>query len=629
MLDGLPLAIELAAARTRVLSPTQLLERLSDRLRCSPARGSAGDRQATLKSAVDWSWNLLVAWEQAALAQCSVFEGGFTLDAAEAILDVSSFADAPPVVDVVQTLVDKSLLRTWVPIDQARHDIDEPYFGMYLTIHDYAAEKLAASGDGARCAVEERHGAHFARFGGDDAVQALHRDGGAARRRTLTLELDNFVAACRRAVAHGDGETAVATLRAVWEAIVTAGSVRARDRSRRSRRHAPRDRAFVACRGTDRARACPHRRRPPRSGERPARTCARRGARGERRRPRGRGADPPCQRRAAAGPHGRGRAATPSARSRCALRAARTTASRSPSSASCNGRPGAMAEARATTSARWRSIARAATPIPNRRFSTASRSSTPSRVASTRHAHTFESAIALCREIGDRRQAGLVLGNLGMLNVEQGRLDVGRSQVEAALALHRDTGERAEEGIALVNLAGIEQASGRIDEARAKLGAALAIAREVGNRRTEGAVLEALGAIEHEHGNAELALARYDEALALHRAVGNRRAQGSVPNRHLGELRLECWPARDARCAFFDASDVELRANRREADLSRAALCLAFRSSSPLPMGRAHMRCSTRRCATPRRVRLDQQARSGTNRRAAQCRSRMRDATAR
>ena len=75
-----------------------------------------------------------------------MFEGGFTLDAAEAVLDLSSWTDAPSIVDAVQMLVDKSLLRTWVPVDQTRHALEEPYFGMYLSIHDYAAEKLAASG---------------------------------------------------------------------------------------------------------------------------------------------------------------------------------------------------------------------------------------------------------------------------------------------------------------------------------------------------------------------------------------------------------------------------------------------------------------------------------------------------
>ena len=167
---------------------------------------SAADRQATLRSAIDWSWNLLLPWEQAALAQCSVFEGGFTLEAAEAVLDLSAWTDAPSIVDAVQALVDKSLLRTWVPVDQTRHELEEPYFGMYLTIHEYAAEKLATSGADGRRAAQERHGRHFARFGSDERLLTLYRHGGGARRRALTLELDNLVAACRRAVAHGDGD---------------------------------------------------------------------------------------------------------------------------------------------------------------------------------------------------------------------------------------------------------------------------------------------------------------------------------------------------------------------------------------------------------------------------------------
>jgi class 3 adenylate cyclase len=99
LLDGLPLAIELAAARIHVLSPAQLLERLTDRFALLAGARSAADRQATLRGAIDWSWNLLLPWEQSALAQCSVFEGGFTLDAAEAVLDLASWTDAPSIVD--------------------------------------------------------------------------------------------------------------------------------------------------------------------------------------------------------------------------------------------------------------------------------------------------------------------------------------------------------------------------------------------------------------------------------------------------------------------------------------------------------------------------------------------------
>ena len=92
LLDGLPLAIELAAARVRVLSPAQIVERLKDRFVLLAGATGAAARQATLRAAIDWSWELLTPWEQTALAQCSVFEGGFTLEAAELVLDLARLA---------------------------------------------------------------------------------------------------------------------------------------------------------------------------------------------------------------------------------------------------------------------------------------------------------------------------------------------------------------------------------------------------------------------------------------------------------------------------------------------------------------------------------------------------------
>ena len=556
LLDGLPLAIELAAARTRVLSPTQLLERLSDRFPMLGGARSAGDRQATLKSAIDWSWNLLVPWEQAALAQCSVFEGGFTLDAAEAVLDVSKFADAPPIVDVVQTLVDKSLLRTWVPIEQARYNIEEPYFGMYLSIHDYAAEKLAASGSDARCAAEERHGAHFARFGSDDAVRALHRHGGVARRRALMLELDNFVIACRRAVASGDGETAVSTLRAVWEAIETQGpfelaiELGARvdalaDLAPSSRAAAltALGRAHISAGRLERASTLLER------ALKMARVANDVGREAE-----------VLPRLASAERHqGRMAAARGHVERALALRSARGEDDGDAvlQLGVLQRQTGGMADARATYE-RALAIARAVGDVTAEADvlgNLANVHAEQGRFDDAR-AH-FERALALCKEIGDRRGA-LVLGNLAMLNVDDGHIELGRSQCEAALAIHRDTGERIEEGIRLMNLADMDRSLGLFDEARRKLVAALAIAREVGNPRIEGVVLESLGALEHDEGHSDLALARYEEALALHRAVDNRRSQGTVLCR-LGELHLRAGRLDDAR-ALFAQAEARMRA---------------------------------------------------------------------
>ncbi|MCP4868683.1 MAG: protein kinase [Proteobacteria bacterium] len=111
-LDGIPLAIELAAARTKVLSPARILERLPRRFDLlTTGRQDVTGRQATLRATIDWSWNLLEPWEQAALAQCSVFRGGFDLEAAEAVIQL----EGAWAVDALQALQDKILLRSWEP----------------------------------------------------------------------------------------------------------------------------------------------------------------------------------------------------------------------------------------------------------------------------------------------------------------------------------------------------------------------------------------------------------------------------------------------------------------------------------------------------------------------------------
>src|SRR6185503_8694402 len=108
---------ELAAARITVMSPAGILSRMRDRFRILSRAGggaaakSSGGRHSTLEAAIDGSWELLQPWEKVAFAQCAVFQGGFTLEAAENVLDLSLWPDAPWVVDVVQSLVDKSLLR--------------------------------------------------------------------------------------------------------------------------------------------------------------------------------------------------------------------------------------------------------------------------------------------------------------------------------------------------------------------------------------------------------------------------------------------------------------------------------------------------------------------------------------
>lgn len=117
-LDGIPLALEMAAARTRVLRPADLLPRLAHRFDLLRSeRRDIPAHHATLALAITRSWALLSPWEAAALGQCSLFPGPVTLAAAEATLDLGAFADAPPVLDILQRLVQRSLIHTIPPGD--------------------------------------------------------------------------------------------------------------------------------------------------------------------------------------------------------------------------------------------------------------------------------------------------------------------------------------------------------------------------------------------------------------------------------------------------------------------------------------------------------------------------------
>ncbi len=136
LLDGLPLAIELAAARVRLMPPRTLLARMGERFRLLASAGGRQDRHATLRATFDWSWDLLSPAEKSALAQLSVFEGGFTQEAAEAIVDLSACDGAPWIVDVLQSLLDKSLVRA----------VGRDRFDLLSSVQAYAAEQLATEG---------------------------------------------------------------------------------------------------------------------------------------------------------------------------------------------------------------------------------------------------------------------------------------------------------------------------------------------------------------------------------------------------------------------------------------------------------------------------------------------------
>jgi predicted ATPase/class 3 adenylate cyclase len=205
-LDGLPLAIELAATRTKVLTPEQILPRLQSRLSIltSGARTLPG-RQRTLRGAIAWSHDLLDESERRLFARLSVFCGGWTLESAEVVSDPETLGlDA---LDGLTSLVDKSLIR------RAGPDNGHPRFTMLETIREFAEEQLAAGSELDQ--VRRRHAEHFLDLAraaephltGDDQGRWLDR---------CDREHDNIRAALRWAIEEGEGERAEESGGALW-----------------------------------------------------------------------------------------------------------------------------------------------------------------------------------------------------------------------------------------------------------------------------------------------------------------------------------------------------------------------------------------------------------------------------
>ncbi|HEX6674263.1 MAG TPA: BTAD domain-containing putative transcriptional regulator [Actinomycetes bacterium] len=200
-LDGLPLAIELAAARVRALPPTELAARLEDRFGLLAGAGRAQDpRQRTLRATVDWSFQLLEEADRRLFRRLSVFAGGWTVDAAEAVCGGDGPAGAVTggagaVLQGLLRLVDRSLV-VGLGGDPAR-------FRMLETLRAYGAERLTEAGEAAPVAA--RHTAWFV----DLAEEAASRR--TARRwiRRLDADYDNLRAAMDRAMAGGDHQTAL------------------------------------------------------------------------------------------------------------------------------------------------------------------------------------------------------------------------------------------------------------------------------------------------------------------------------------------------------------------------------------------------------------------------------------
>jgi predicted ATPase/class 3 adenylate cyclase len=198
-LDSLPLAIELAAARTGMLSPAQILSRIGDRLDLLRGGRDASERQSTLRATIAWSNDLLPVPEQRLFSCLGVFRGGWTLEAAEAVCDAE--------LDSLQSLVDRSLVRR-----------DGERFGMLETIAEFSRERLAASDD--EVATRRRHAAFYVGLARAQDAELRRGEPEEVPVAVLEADIDNLRAAFAWLTETGDVEgvrTIAVALPTYWD----------------------------------------------------------------------------------------------------------------------------------------------------------------------------------------------------------------------------------------------------------------------------------------------------------------------------------------------------------------------------------------------------------------------------
>lgn len=469
LIDGLPLAIELAAARVRVLPPRQLAARMRDRFALASARSGRLDRQLTLRTALDWSWDMLSDAERSALARLSVFEGGFSADAAAAVLGAEG-STRGDWVDVLQALLDKSLLRS----------AGAGRYALLETVREYAGQQLrragsfAGSGDEGAAQAQRRHWAFFAGF--DERAATAQRG----------IETNNLVAACRAATCAGDPAAAAACVAAAWYALRRSGPFGAAvDLAR----------AVLAMAGLDDASRARVQWVIGDALESQGEAAAARDALW-------RGLD-------VARPD-----VAPTARARLLV----TLGDR-------ESIDGEFAPARAHLDEAL-ALAETAGSAELRMYALnvlGNHHDLQARWADAQHC--YEQALRIARTLGDRHMQAGLLGNLGALHHEQGRLAEAARHYEDSLALACELGDRRWEGNARCNLGLLLQEQGQAEAARQQFEQALALARDIGHVRLAYTVLCNLGILLGGEGRLDDAGEQFARAVAAAGDATDRRAE--------------------------------------------------------------------------------------------------------
>jgi predicted ATPase/Tfp pilus assembly protein PilF len=549
-LEGIPLAIELAAARADVLGASGLLARLGSRLALlSGGRRGVEARQATLRSAIEWSWDLLDDPERAALARSSAFRGGFSLEAAAAVL-----GEADRALDRVQSLRDKSLLRA------SPASAGGVRFSLYEGVRELAAEKLAERGEGE--GARERHAAYYLAAGEAAAID-FDRTGALAAMNRIADDLENLLAVAEGALDRlpPSREAATRALRALLvidPVLSTRGPFGAQldllDRALAAGAETGADPLLQARALAARGRAR-HLRGIEDAGladvERARSEAAALGAR-----------------EALAGIvtdlgllHHRRRAMD---RARAcyeeALALHRTTGDRR-AEGRVLGNLGALHHDERRFDEAMRHYEQAIAIFASigdgafeAIFSTNAGLVEQERGAPARARKRYEHAAAILEEIGHQRFGAITLGNLGMLHHEEGRLADARACHERAAAMLREVGDRRSEAIAQSRLGAVLASLDATDEARRALGRGERLLTHLGDEPSSE-LSQLCG------GFLDLALGR------AARLGGD--AEGAAL--HLGAVRARIAHARAGDPSLADRSD-DIRLTLRILERSLAAL---------------------------------------------------------
>jgi tetratricopeptide (TPR) repeat protein len=499
---------------------------------------------------------LLTPWEQHALAICSVFEGGFTLPAAEAVLDLSECADAPPVLDVIESLIDKSLLRVWMPAAGIRPDLAEPHFGIYISIHEYAGEKLESRGSAARRTAEERHGRYFASLGSEQSLEPLTGNEELQHWRTRALALDNLVAAFRRAAGRGDVETMASTYRAAWEVLEVRGpmAVGIELGSRLPELNAN-DGDLLCAAHLARARALWRTGQTGAAAELLEAIVALTSQNGNRRRE---GVS-----RTILGNilHRTGKIAEARTQLDRALLLHREVGNRRGEAQVLSNLGNIDVDQGRFDESKAQYVA--ALDVYRTIGDTGVRAPTLGNLANVcvylrdydEAQRLYGEALEIARRLGDRRSEGNLLGNVANLADLSGRPQEALELTEAALLIHRQVGSRRFESTVLGNLGELYLARGQLEEAVRHLKASLEVAAEVGDPLLEGIMLGHLGRVYERQQRLDQARVCLESSVEILRSIASRRAEG-IALGGLGSVLAKLGMLDEARTSFASGGEL-------------------------------------------------------------------------